>query len=125
MLAGVVFQHPSIESLRRELGRNAQLRYVCGLGKAPPSWVYSRFIGKLLKREGMVQNIFDRLVEELAELLPGFGTHLAIDGKAIPSHARPKKTQREKYGDRRRDTDADFGKKCYRGKSEDGSTWER
>ena len=58
VLAGVVFQHPSIESLRRELGRNAQLRYVYGLGKAPPSWVYSRFLGKLLKREEMVQDIF-------------------------------------------------------------------
>lgn len=30
VLAGVVFQHPSIESLRRELSRNGQLRLMCG-----------------------------------------------------------------------------------------------
>src|SRR5690625_7981618 len=31
ILAGIVFEHNSIESLRRELSRNAQLRYLCGL----------------------------------------------------------------------------------------------
>ena len=30
ILAGVVFQHPSIESLRRELLRNERLRQMCG-----------------------------------------------------------------------------------------------
>jgi len=33
LLAGVVFQHDSIESLRRELNRNGQLRWLCGLEK--------------------------------------------------------------------------------------------
>ena len=35
LLAGVVFQHLSIESLRRELARNAQLREMCGLLDIP------------------------------------------------------------------------------------------
>lgn len=30
ILAGVVYQHASIESLRRELSRNPQLRWLCG-----------------------------------------------------------------------------------------------
>ena len=30
ILAGIVYQHPSVESLRRELKRNAQLRQLCG-----------------------------------------------------------------------------------------------
>ncbi len=30
ILAGIVYQHPSTESLRRELRRNAQLREICG-----------------------------------------------------------------------------------------------
>lgn len=30
VLAGIVFEHASIESLRRELRRNAQLREMCG-----------------------------------------------------------------------------------------------
>lgn len=123
VLAGVVFQHPSVESLRRELLRNAQIRYLCGLEGVPPSWVYSRFLGKLLKREEMIDGIFHRLVEELSEALPGFGSHLAIDGKGISSHARP--TKEKKRRDGRRDTDADFGKKVYRGKFEDGRAWEK
>ena len=31
LLAGVVFQHESVESLRRELSRNGELRDLCGL----------------------------------------------------------------------------------------------
>ncbi|MCS5696975.1 transposase [Desulfofundulus thermocisternus] len=34
ILAGVVFQHTSVESLRRELKRNAQLRELCGFDPA-------------------------------------------------------------------------------------------
>lgn len=123
VLAGVVFQHPSVESLRRELARNGQLRYVCGLDSVPPSWVYSRFLAKLLRREKMIDGIFERLVKELSEALPGFGSHLAMDAKAIASHARPKKQKKRRDG--RRDVDADFGKKVYRGEREDGTAWER
>ncbi|HUX47450.1 MAG TPA: transposase, partial [Desulfosporosinus sp.] len=45
VLAGIVFQHDAIEKLRRELGRNGQLRVMCGFkGKlVPPAWVYTRF----------------------------------------------------------------------------------
>jgi hypothetical protein len=35
ILAGVVFQHPSIESLIRELGRNPGLRQDCGFAPLP------------------------------------------------------------------------------------------
>lgn len=37
LLSGIVFDHPSIESLRRELRRNAQLREVCGFD--PLKWI--------------------------------------------------------------------------------------
>ncbi len=53
ILAGIVFQHPSIESLRREFSRNAQLREICGFDPClggwaiPPAHVYSRFLKKL------------------------------------------------------------------------------
>jgi len=87
ILAGVVFQHLSIESLRRELSRNGQLRFMCGLykGKIPEAYVYSRFFNKLFKKEEEINEIFDELVDELEELLPEFGVNLAIDGKAISS----------------------------------------
>ena len=79
ILAGVVFQHDSVESLRRELKRNGQLRELCGFdplrGKAgvPRSWVYTRFLRKLFRYSEMMDEMFDRLVEELREFLPGFG----------------------------------------------------
>jgi len=44
-LAGIVFQHPSAESLLRELKRNGQLRLLCGFDKAPTLWAFSRFLG--------------------------------------------------------------------------------
>jgi len=132
ILAGVVFQHQSIESLRRELQRNGQLRHLCGFDLArgedavPPSWGYTRFLKKLLKHEELIEQMFDDLVEELRKLLPGFGETLAIDGKAIPTHARArKKDEKTKEPDGRRDTDADWGKKTYKEKRKDGTVWEK
>ncbi len=94
ILAGVVYQHPSIESLRRELLRNGQLRQMCGIDKeVAPSWVYSRFLKKLYKETEKVEAIFDRLVEQAKAMLPGFGEVLAIDGKAIDTHAKPRKQE--------------------------------
>ena len=64
ILAGVVYQHPSIESLRRELKRNAQLREVCGfdlwLGElaVPPAYVYTRFCRKLMGCQEEVNKVF-------------------------------------------------------------------
>ena len=137
ILAGVVFQHISVESLRRELFRNGQLRLICGfMGSnrkarrskkkvelVPPSYVYTRFLKKLLKHEAQINKIFQKLVSKLYEVLPGFGTDLAIDSKAIDSLANGK-NKNEKV-DGRRDKDADWGKKEYRGVHENGTAWEK
>jgi len=47
--------HPSTESLRRELLRNDRLRWMCGLDPAktakdaaPAPWLYTRFLKKLI-----------------------------------------------------------------------------
>ena len=91
VLAGIVFQHETIEKLRRELARNGQLREMCGFfNQVPPAWVYSRFLKKLLKYTIEVDEIFEELVEQMRGLLPGLGQHLAIDSKAIPSFAKRK-----------------------------------
>ena len=134
ILAGVVFQHPSIESLRRELLRNAQLRQLCGFDPlkpaedaVPPPWAYTRFLKKLLRHQVLIDRMFEGLVKELAGELEGFGQHLACDSKALRTHARPqgKGKQQEREPDGRRDTDADFGKKTYLQKPEDGTLWKR
>ncbi|MCJ7843686.1 transposase, partial [Lederbergia sp. NSJ-179] len=125
ILAGVVFEHDSTESLRRELSRNAQLRWLCGLegSVVPPAYVYSRFMKKLIDHEEEIESMFERLVEQISEVLPDFGKTLAIDGKAIQSFATGKNKNQKKDG--RRDTDANYGTKEYRGKREDGTMWEK
>jgi len=101
ILAGIVFQHVSVESLRRELCRNGQLRELCGFDPArgedavPPSYIYSRILVKLMRHADEVENIFTRLVDEIRVLLPDFGRILAIDSKAVSSLARGKKRDRE------------------------------
>lgn len=125
ILAGIIYQHPSIESLRRELSRNGQLRFMCGFrnGQIPKAYVYTRFLKKILKREEMIHDIFNKLVDELEELLPGFGINLAIDGKAISSLSKGKNKNRKEDG--RRDLDADWAKKEYKGNRADGTTWSK
>ena len=57
LLGGIVFEHASIESLRRELRRNAQFREMCGFNPlaganaVPSKSAYSRFLSRLLNLE--------------------------------------------------------------------------
>ena len=128
LLAGIVFDHSSIESLRRELLRNAQLREMCGFDPikgvqgVPSKSAYHRFLCQLLKHEPFIREMFDTLIKELTTLLPNFGTHLTGDGKAIHSFGKPAKGS---LGDRRREEDADWGKKVYRGVDANGKPWEQ
>lgn len=126
VLAGIVFEHVSIESLRRELKRNGELRDMCGfdplLGMAsvPPASAYSRFFKNLFYNTKYVEKMFDDLVTDLKKELPDFGKHLAVDGKAIESVGKPNK----KEADGRRETDADWGVKSYQ-MEKNGRVWEK
>jgi transposase len=129
LLAGIVFQHPSIASLRRELQRNGQLMQVCGfelaLGSAtvPPAWVYSRFLKTLMRHQDEVDSMFAALVTQMQTVLPDFGEILAHDGKALPSLGTPAKDLRVRDG--RKEQDANWGKKVYKSRRDDGSVWEK
>lgn len=137
LIAGVVFQHPTVESLLRELARNGQLRQVCGFwprrkrALVPNSWAFSRFLASVIKQEDLLKGMFDALVEQIAEALPDYGQHLAIDGKALDSFARGRSKGEgeaatgEQQPDGRRDTDAEWGVHEQRGQREDGSVWEK
>jgi hypothetical protein len=89
LLAGLVFGHAGVASLRRELGRNGELREVCGFdplekeAAVPSEDAYGRFIAKLAEHADLVLEVFENLVARLGELLPGFGRRLAADGKAV------------------------------------------
>ena len=125
-IAGIVYQHESIESLRRELLRNGQLRDMCGFdpifgeNAVPPAWAYTRFLKNLCTHAGMLYAIFEDLVDTTAVLLSDFGEHLGMDGKWIDSHGKKSK---HTVRDGRRDLDADYGVKTYSGIRDDGSTW--
>lgn len=124
IVAGIVFQHGSVESLRRELARNGQLRELCGFfGRVPSAWAYTRFLHRVLDQASQVETIFDTLVAQLAEVLPDFGQSLALDSKAIPSFAKHRTDDTAPDG--RRDVDADYGKKSYRGVHKNGKPWEK
>lgn len=134
LLAGVVFQHDSVESLRRELCRNAQLRQLCGFkiykggDSVPSSYSYSRFMRTLFDHVDLIEKIFDDLVKSFSSELEGFGSVLAIDSKEIKSRAngRGRKSGADQQPpDGRRETDAEWGKKEYRGVDENGSAWEK
>ena len=130
-LSCIVFQHASIEGLRRELKRNGQLRWICGfdlfrgVSAVPPSYVYTRFLQSLYECQDLVDQMFNDLVAELQELLPDFGNILAIDGKAIESHANPRGESADNKPDGRRDLDATWGVKTYKGKRDDGTAWSK
>lgn len=126
IIAAIVFQHPTVESLRRELQRNAQLRELCGFSAldgiraVPPAWVYTRFLDSLHRRSirHRLTGIFEDVVEQCFEILPGFGEQLGGDGKALASFARATGTI---PGDRRGEHDADWGKHEHRGERSDGT----
>lgn len=126
ILAGIVFQHESVESLRRELSRNGELRDLCGFDPlgggetVPSSHAYSRFLKRLIREQNSIQEIFDLLIEEIKEYLPDLGEHLAVDSKEIKTHARSRKDPVESA-----DPEADWGKKVKSGVREDGSLWEK
>jgi len=128
ILAGIIFEHESIESLRRELQRNGQLREICGfdlckgIKAVPKDYIYSRFLRLLFKYYDLVQKMFDRLVKDLTSLLPDLGKTLAIDGKAIQSYAKRKGNHEE---DMRGEHDADWGVHEYKGTDKKGKTWKK
>jgi hypothetical protein len=128
ILAGIVYGHTSIESLRRELRRNAQLREMCGFNPlqgvygVPSKSAYNRFLAHLVEHEPLVREMFDYLVKQLMSDIPKFGTNLAGDGKAIHSQGKPSKKRDD---DKRRETDADWGVKRYHGVNQDGKGWEK
>ena len=123
LIAGFVFQHPSIAALRRELLRNGQLRDLCGFdpfagaAAVPSESAYTRFQHQVRKHQGQVDEIFHRALDELRIELPDLGHVQALDGKELHSLANGESTyplpkdKSKQDTDGRRDRDADWGVK--------------
>ena len=58
---------------------------------------------KLIKKQPLIEKMFDGLIEELKGYLPELGKHLAIDGKKIESYTRGAKNPQDSS-----DSDADW-----------------
>lgn len=127
-LAKFVFQHTTIESLCRELGRNSQLRQLCGfqahgvkigqnqtkLVLAPHAMTFSRFLKRLSQHKDLVYDMFGTLVKELYGRLPEFDRRLAVDGKIIEPRAH-KQSDKSSF-DKRGEHDATWIQKTYHDK---------
>ena len=152
LIAGIVFQHASIQSLLRELGRNPALLELCGFdplpyqgapvtelraGRAvthpsplrstvPSHWNFSRFLGRLVRLEdkhGLVSGMIESLRASLFEALPDFGHHLGYDGKAIGSHSTGRVGEGETSAS---DPAADWGKHETTGvNGKTGAIWKK
>jgi len=132
VIAGIVFQHPTAASLIRELWRNAELRQMCGfdlfggMASAPTADAMERFLKIIVAHRRKLTEIFHQLVDELKTELLDLGVKTAVDSKAIPSFGNPVGDEKkDSEPDGRRDTDADWGVKTYKGTRKDGSVWEK
>lgn len=121
LLAGVVYQHPNMASLLRELRRNGELREMCGFDPlkgadaVPKEFNMSRFLQRVIALEPEIRELFNGLVRELTAVLPDLGRHLSFDGKALPSYSTGKTS----------DPEGEYGRKSYRGVGKDGKPWEK
>lgn len=89
----------------------------------PSKDAYSEMLKKLLRHQEDIDLMIDKVVEEIRLILPDFGKDTAIDSKAIKSECNGKNKRKDR--DSRGDKDADWGKKVYKGKREDGTLWEK
>ena len=123
-----IFGHRSVESFRRELSRNSQLRKVCGLkdedylylGKRksliPKARVFTNFFKSLVKCQKELDCMFEEKVKYMYEHLDDFGKDCALDGKLLDSYAKrdnKKSTTDENKKDYRRENDATWTCKSY------------
>ena len=125
-----IFGHRSIESFRRELSRNSQLRIACGLSEGkfkycgerkhlvPPARVFTGFLSKLKKHKKEINEIYENLVKFMYENLEGFGEDCAVDGKFLDTYANQYKENR--CNDNRAEHEATSSCKTYQMK--DGTT---
>lgn len=131
LLAGIVYQHISVASLLRELNRNAQLREICGFdifkgSKAvPKKSAFGRFLKNVIANETMIKEIFNNLVKSLSKQLPNFGKNLAFDGKALASFSKGTNKEQIARYDLRRENEATWGIKKYKGVDKQGKAWKK
>jgi len=127
MIAMKVFGHRTVESFRRELSRNSQLRKLCGLCDfarkkhlVPPARVFSGFLALLMEEQAELDDMFKAQVEELSEELPEFGVNAAGDGKYLDSYANRQSKNPNPDAGMRAENDAEWSVKEYHYEDKNG-----
>lgn len=121
-----IFGHRSVESFRRELARNSQLRIVCGLSEGeykyckdrkhlvPPARVFTGIFKSLEKHTNEIQKINEEIIKFMYEELEDFGKDDAVDGKYLDSYANQfHKSKATKEDDGRAEHEATSSCKTY------------
>ena len=90
-VAGYVLGLPTTNSLVRRLQDDYALRGVCGFDELPSRWTFNRFVSRLSHHTDLVELALAKLTDRLHELLPDFGSGLAVDGSIFRSWSNPDK----------------------------------
>jgi transposase len=100
VIAGMLYQCGSLAEVARLLKRDKDVRMTCGFSKdrLPGQDALERFLKKLVEHEELLEECFAGVVERLRELLPEFGSTLAVDSTDIKAYSN---------GHRRNPSDAD------------------
>jgi len=113
-----IFGHRSVESFRRELSRNSQLRVACGLSESeykytkkrkhlvPPARVFTGMLKKLVQHKKEMDKIEENLVNFMYDNLEDFGKDVAIDGKFLGTYANEFGKKKSKQTDARGEHEA-------------------
>ena len=89
MIAGLINQCHTLTAVVRLLKRDKETRLICGFSKdnLPGEDALSRFLRKLVKHTTLFDGFIQDLVNQLRELLPGFGDKLAVDSTDIVAYS--------------------------------------
>ena len=89
LICGLLSQCESVAAIVRLLKRDKETRLICGfsLDDLPAEDAFSRFLKKLVKHSALLDECFTKLVNNLREQLPGFGSKLAIDSTDILAYS--------------------------------------
>ncbi len=89
LIAGLINQCDTIADIVRLLKRDKETRLICGFSKdnMPGEDALSRFLAKLVKYATLFDEFIQDLVDQLRELLPGFGANLAVDSTDIQAYS--------------------------------------
>jgi transposase len=89
LVSGVLHQCNSLADIVRLLESDKDSRIVCGFTKdnIPSHDALCRFLKKLVEHANLLEECFADLVKEARQLLPGFGSKLAVDSTDIKAYS--------------------------------------